>query len=98
VRAADGDAMDIEEFLVAAEQAGQQPSFFLKPTVVSNEMPQGPPCLQQLIQIGFAQGTRNSGLFNLGVYCRKLDPDKWQSLLEEMKRKVSFRQACVNDF
>ena len=51
---------------------------------VSKEViPDGPPCLQQLCTQGFSQGGRNNGLFNIGVYLRKFDPDKWKTLLEE---------------
>jgi hypothetical protein len=46
----------------------------------------GPPCLQQLCAQGFPQGTRNNGLFNIGVYLRKFDPDNWKTLLEEHNR------------
>lgn len=42
----------------------------------------GPPCLQHLAQQGFPQGTRNNGLFNVAVYCRKKNPDNWQQELE----------------
>jgi hypothetical protein len=31
----------------------------------------GPPCLQSLSKMGFPDGTRNQGLFNLGIYVRK---------------------------
>ena len=46
----------------------------------------GPPCLQQLCTQGFPEGTRNNGLFNIGVYLRKFDADKWKILLEEYNR------------
>ena len=46
----------------------------------------GPPCLQQLCTQGFPEGTRNNGLFNIGVYLRKFDPDNWKTLLEEHNR------------
>jgi hypothetical protein len=46
----------------------------------------GPPCLQSLAASGFPQGTRNMGLFNLGVYCRHKYGDEWQQHLEEMNR------------
>jgi hypothetical protein len=46
----------------------------------------GPPCLQALAASGFPQGTRNMGLFNLGVYCRHKHGDDWQQHLEEMNR------------
>jgi len=40
-------------------------------------LPDGPPCLQHLIQLGFPEGTRNQGLFALGVYMRKAHPNDW---------------------
>ncbi len=83
----DRNALDLPEFLDEAERLRQSLPWFKKPLVVSAEMPQGPPCLQHLIQIGFPQGTRNSGLYNLGVYCRKVDGDNWGDLLEEMNQK-----------
>ena len=46
----------------------------------------GPPCLQQLCTQGFPEGTRNNGLFNIGVYLRKFDADNWKILLEEYNR------------
>lgn len=33
--------------------------------------PKGPPCLNHLAKIGFSQGSRNNGLYNVGVYCKK---------------------------
>lgn len=47
----------------------------------------GPPCLQSLAATGFPQGTRNMGLFNMGVYCRNKYGDEWQPELEDMNRK-----------
>ena len=47
----------------------------------------GPPCLQALCSQGFSSGTRNNGLFNIGVYLKKFDPDNWGKLLEKYNRK-----------
>ena len=47
----------------------------------------GPPCLQALCEQGFPAGTRNNGLFNIGVYTKKFDPDNWEKLLEEYNQK-----------
>ncbi len=55
--------------------------------VPTNNLPDGPPCLQVLCDQGFPQGTRNNGLFALGVYCRKAFPDNWESKMEEMNSK-----------
>jgi len=84
---ADGSAMDLEQFLEYAESLRQPLDWFKTPLVVSPDLPGGPPCLQHLIQIGFPQGTRNGGLLNLGVYCKKAFPDNWQETLRDMNQK-----------
>jgi len=50
-------------------------------------LPEGPPCLQHLAVSGFPEGTRNDGLFNLGVYSRKAFPDNWEESVEELNRE-----------
>jgi len=47
----------------------------------------GPPCLQILCGQGFPKGTRNNGLFNIGVYLRKSKPDDWQTEIEIYNHK-----------
>ena len=58
---------------------------FIKKENKSNEiLPGGPPCLQDLLSQGaLAEGGRNNGLFNIGVYLRKRYPEDWQEKLEE---------------
>jgi hypothetical protein len=51
--------------------------------IAKSSFEDGPPCLQHLGNQGFPQGTRNNGLFNIAVYCRKRDPDNWEAALEE---------------
>lgn len=46
----------------------------------------GPPCLQHLAQSGFPDGTRNNGLFALGIYAKKRYGENWRTQLEEMNR------------
>tara|TARA_R110002020_G_scaffold103231_1_gene241711 strand:- start:2299 stop:3822 length:1524 start_codon:yes stop_codon:yes gene_type:complete len=48
---------------------------------------QSPPCLQHLVVQGFPKGTRNSGLFNVGVFLRKKYPDDWEKRLEDINIK-----------
>ena len=45
---------------------------------------QSPPCIQHLVVQGFPKGTRNSGLFNVGVFLRKKYPDEWELRLEKV--------------
>lgn len=56
--------------------------------VVAQEFEDGPPCLQHLSTQGFPAGTRNNGLFNIAVYCRKKNPDNWQADLEQYNVKL----------
>ena len=54
---------------------------------IVNDMLEGPPCLQVLLEQGFPEGTRNNGLFNVGVYLKKSDPENWETEIEEYNRK-----------
>jgi hypothetical protein len=60
----------------------------LKPKKKDMPFDDGPPCLQRLASQGFPDGTRNNGLFNLGVYCRKKFGDEgWDVELSAMNLK-----------
>lgn len=54
------------------------------------DLKDGPPCLHHLIKQGFPEGTRNNGLYNLGVYAQKAYGDKWMAKVEE------YNQAYLN--
>jgi Primase C terminal 1 (PriCT-1) len=47
----------------------------------------GPPCLEKLCTIGFPAGSRNKGLFNIGVLLHRKGYDDWEQKLEELNRK-----------
>lgn len=52
---------------------------------IAGEFDDGPPCLQLITKNGkVPEGTRNSTLFALGVYCRKKWEDDWEIHLEQM--------------
>jgi hypothetical protein len=82
------EALSLEEFIKLAYSRIISPlhlaNFPIKPI---DAIPDGPPCLNHLAAMGFPEGTRNNGLFNLGVYCQKVNPDGWPHLLEEMNTK-----------
>lgn len=84
----DGAAMEIEEFLATADLKKLSRADLEAWTVqVKTDFAEGPPCLQHLATQGFPSGTRNMGLFNLGVYARKAFPDSWEKVLEEYNLK-----------
>src|SRR5581483_216913 len=41
----------------------------------------GPPCLQTLSLSGFPEGGRNNGLFNLGIYAKRSNPNHWKQVV-----------------
>ena len=89
----DGSAATLDEFLDYAESAAisedQLDTLLTQPsTAVDGTLPDGPPCLQALIRQGFPQGTRNNGLFNLGVYLRKAFPDDWETRILEHNQTI----------
>jgi hypothetical protein len=55
---------------------------------VDERLKDGPPCLQVLLRQGFPEGTRNNGLFNLGVYLRKAYPDDWETKILEYNQAI----------
>lgn len=86
-----GEAMKIEEFLDFAFSKRLTEQDLLDYEVkLKDDLEQGPPCLQHLITQGFPAGTRNDGLFNLGVYLRKAFPDDWKPKLEEFNHRFMF--------
>ena len=43
----------------------------------------GPPCLQSLHESGFPRGTRNSGLYNVGIFIKLKYPDDWEDVVRD---------------
>jgi hypothetical protein len=76
----DGEAATLEEFYALYDKLAVSSEDQIKePTPqVGSELVDGPPCLQVLCGQGFPEGTRNNGLFNIGVFLRKAFPDTWE--------------------
>jgi hypothetical protein len=53
----------------------------------AEDMYEGPPCLQTLCANKVGEGQRNEALYNMGVYARKFDPDRWENLVDEYNYK-----------
>ena len=89
----DGSAATLAEFVEMAEATAIAPqeleSLLEKEIVeVDERIKNGPPCLQILLRQGFPEGTRNNGLFNLGVYLRKAFPNDWETKILEYNQTV----------
>jgi len=83
----EGDAMSPEQFLEYAYDNLAPTKWFRELLVVAKEFEDGPPCLQALSQIGYPAGTRNDGLYNIGVFLKRSDPDNWETALDEANHK-----------
>ena len=85
----DGKKLSAEEFLNLAESSLINEDD-LKNIILEKDpaLENGPPCLQSLSKMGFPDGTRNQGLFNLGIYVRKrYGEDDLANHLDEMNQK-----------
>ena len=85
----DGSAATLEEFyeLYEANVQGTPLSIPEAPKEAESPIKDGPPCLQALCAQGFPEGTRNNGLFAIGVYLKKAHPVGWEDKLMEYNVK-----------
>lgn len=81
----DGKAASLEEFYALYDACVQDVPLPVPETPKATLIPlkEAPPCLQTLCQQGFPEGSRNNGLFNLGIYLHKAFGDKWEEKLLE---------------
>tara|TARA_R110000751_G_scaffold248311_3_gene348085 strand:+ start:3373 stop:4884 length:1512 start_codon:yes stop_codon:yes gene_type:complete len=85
-----GNVNTLEQFLDLADSKAWTEKEASSYKIVSESkdvLKDGPPCLQYLVAQGFPQGTRNNGLFSLGIYAKLADPDNWEVLLEQYNRE-----------
>lgn len=76
----DGTAGTLEEFFKLYDKHAQEPDAVLSFEIKNEpdaDFKDVPPCLQALFKQGFEEGSRNNGLFNVGVYLRKAFPKSW---------------------
>jgi hypothetical protein len=83
----DGQPLAAEEFVTFAE-GRRVLKAALEAFIIGNDelFDKGPPCLQHLAKVGFPRGSRNRGLFNLGVLARFARGDDWRETVEDFNR------------
>jgi hypothetical protein len=81
--------LKLDEFIKLAYAMRLEPDALISMQygVKKEILTEGPPCLNHLVINGFPAGTRNIGLFNLGVYAKKKNPDDWEKLTREYAAK-----------
>jgi hypothetical protein len=85
----DGTSASMEEFYVMYDKYVQTPplAFPEEPKQAEHPIKDGPPCLQALCAQGFPEGTRNNGLFNVGIYLKRAVDGGWEDKLMEHNMK-----------
>jgi len=79
-----GKPLNFTEFMVYARSKICTPNELANNKASTAELlPGGPPCLNHLCSMGFPAGTRNNGLFNIGVYAQKVHAEHWEQYLHK---------------
>tara|TARA_R110002020_G_scaffold213289_3_gene420020 strand:+ start:7638 stop:9149 length:1512 start_codon:yes stop_codon:yes gene_type:complete len=95
-----GEVNTLEQFLDYADEKELSETTIEKFKVIDKKdevLKDGPPCLQYLISQGFPQGTRNNGLFNLGIFAKLSDSDNWETKIEEYNREYLSPPLAANE-
>jgi len=81
----DGSAASMDQFFALYDTHVQDAPLAVPDTNKAAVSPlrDAPPCLQTLCQQGFPEGSRNNGLFNLGIYLRKAFGERWEERILE---------------
>lgn len=84
-----GEAASLAEFFEIYRSKVQKPPLLIPapPEQAESPIKDGPPCLQALCAQGFPEGTRNNGLFNIGIYLKKAFPSDWEDKMVEYNFK-----------
>lgn len=85
-----GRGMTLKQFLSKAESSRITVDEMMSLRVsgeADTEFRNGPPCIEHLTTSGFPEGTRNNGLFAMGIFFKKKYPDKWEEMVERGNQK-----------
>jgi len=84
----DGSAATMDEMFAMYDQYAQEKLVIPRKKKQENDpLRDGPPCLQALCSQGFPEGTRNNGMFSLGIFLKRAFPEKWEDKLLEFNMK-----------
>ena len=94
-----GEAATLDEFYELFDKYAMDQDTPVKELKVATEddLADGPPCLQVLCGQGFPEGTRNNGLFNIGVFLRKARPDTWEDAIMQYNQKYMTPPLPLNE-
>ena len=107
----DGQSLTIDKFIDEYEKYVQKEEDLRNLLVTKADsktdeaFPDGPPCLNTIIKNGpiiegngeVAASGRDNGLFNIGVYLKKVDPMGWQDNIEEYNNEKYIKPPLKSD-
>lgn len=94
----DSSPMSLDEFFKEIESKRWTQKEFDAYTLISTpEITDGPPCLQNLLNLGFRDGHRNDGLFNLAIYLKKTNASHFEMALDEYNARFVQPPLPSND-
>lgn len=83
-----GESASLDEFFSLYEEKVQDDLIFPQESQKPDQpVKDGPPCLQALCAQGFPEGSRNNGMFSIGLYLKKAFPLGWEDRLLEYNHK-----------
>lgn len=81
---AEGEKLGLPEFIEHAEtRAISFLDLEAREPDIDTRFKDGPPCLKSLDMVGFSEGGRNQGLFNVAIYLKLANEDTWKDDLRE---------------
>lgn len=80
-----GELLTLSEFIAVAEMLMVPNAAALSDIQFADKgvFAHGPPCLQKLHALGYEEGSRNNGLYNVAVFFKLADQDNWREHLRE---------------
>lgn len=87
----DGKSLSIEEFIELAELMKVKRDSLKDVSIEDNiedDYKEAPPCIQHILKEGIEEGSRNNGLYCLGIFFKQKFPDSWQDKLDEANRNL----------
>jgi hypothetical protein len=94
---------DLEVFLEYAESKrldklnSTEITFVKQQAVDETDFKEAPPCLQSLMAEGFPEGSRNTIMYNIGVYLKKAYGELWENEFEKFNQMYCEPQLTASE-
>jgi len=83
----DGRRLSLDEFLARAKAKRYKVED--KDLLDDDLYSRGPPCIQKMIKGAIPEGSRNTGVFQAGIFLKRAAPETWRGLLNEFNQTAT---------